>query len=282
MKSLKTILLLVLSITTISLSLGHFAVSIMSNQSRLKIDLPYDGLYLEQAYDKYSRIGQVDVIENSSNVLHYLEKVNGSAFKLQAKEELFIFEILVDAQTLKYLSGPHRGSHVGHLIRLPLSVGDEVEVLGKVFEVTSMSDVLTLEKDFRSTVLTLRASKIESTSTGVYNNTEIRFYDLKNGLLVRKLDLGYLILNGTLTPIYNYATRLLDSGVDADNDGLSDYVELLSGRSDPRFNDSDRDSWSDKVDPSPLDPWVPNLSIFFVAASVLFSSLAIRSAKKSR
>lgn len=253
---------------------SYLVVALTSSQITFTTTLPYEGLYLEYRFDKYSRIGLQDVTENSSNTIQYAERVDSSTIKLQAKEELFIFDVLVNTDSLRYLSGPHQGKVIGHLIDRNLRVGEETEVLGKIFEVTSRGDEFVFPDGLKVRTLTLMFNQLSERSTGRYNETEVRVYDLNSGLLVWKHDRGSNLTGNQL--IYNYVTQLVDPRIDLDGDGLSEYYELISARSDPRRPDSDGDFWGDRFDPAPLNVLMPNLPFTMLVAAGAFAFFTFR------
>jgi len=261
----------------LGVGVSYLASAFTSPGASFTPTLPYEGLYLEYKFDKYSRIGQQDVIENSSNTLQYVERVDPGIIKLRAKEELFVFDVLVNTDTLRYLSGPHQGKVIGHLIDRHIQVGQKVEVLGKLFEVTSRGDEFILPDGLKVNTLTLTSNQLINTSTGLYNETEVRIYDLNSGLLLWKHDRGFNLTAGRLS--YDYVTRLSDPKIDLDGDGLTDYYELISARSDPTRRDSDNDLWSDRFDPAPLDVLVPTLPFILLGAAGVLALFAFRLAQ---
>jgi hypothetical protein len=268
------VILLAASLVMLVGGAGYLVATLTSPQITLTTTLPYEGLYLEYRFDKYSKIGLQDVIENSSNTIQYAERLDSSTMKLQAKEELFIFDVLVDTDTLRYLSGPHQGKVIGHLINRDLRVGEMMEVLGKIFEVTSRGDEFVFPDGLKVRTLTLTFNQLSERSTGRYNETEVRVYDLNSGLLVWKHDHGFNLTGSQVT--YDYVTRLVDPRIDLDGDGLSEYYELISARSDPRRPDSDGDLWGDRFDPAPLNLLMPNLPFTMLATAGVLAFFTFR------
>ncbi|HJX23605.1 MAG TPA: hypothetical protein VJ574_04240 [Candidatus Bathyarchaeia archaeon] len=236
---------------------GIMAIS-LSTPSGTPTEVPYVGMTLVYWYNKTTDIGGSLIKDASHIVINYLSKTPEGLFRVDAHEELFTFDLLVNATTRQYAKGAENGSYVGHLVPLGLQVGDVVMIYSR-----RNFTCISTDYAFQLQGVTLRASELvyhESWSKpeADYNQTIYRYFDSANGIMLMEddKDLTHNVGYGKIT--HDFETTIVDDGTDNDKDGVTDFRELFMIRTDPLKPDTDRDLWVDTLDPWPNDILLPN------------------------
>lgn len=158
-----------------------------------------------------------------------------------------------------------------------LQVGDNVEVTGFEYGVSTLSRTIELEDFGGVEAVELRYSNSsEETTIGDmevtdYRGSEKRYYHAKTGLLLKTVEensythtTSYL---GEMDKTETSTLEIQENNIDTDEDSLTDLEELVEYSTDPTMEDTDQDGLSDRAevqdhntDPTKVDTDSDNLT----------------------
>jgi len=235
----------------------------------VQLEIPYDGMTLKWLYHSEIVQNETRTVQDETWLFTYT-KLNESRFEM--KDLVVNWTYVVDVTTRKILSGPTKtyiGTSTSHWIFsnfsfTDFSIGDSVEILGDDFKVVSTNeDVWVPSINSGVEVKCFEFERTTQRDTLVY--TESYYYDVNTGIKVMWADYGESV-GGDF--FFDSQVILIETGIDMDKDGLTDYKELFVTFTNPRKSDTDGDLWNDSLDIVPRDAILPNGIIALIIAGM--------------
>lgn len=138
-----------------------------------------------------------------------------------------------------------------------LKVGENVEITGFEYGVSTLSRTIELEDFGEVKTVELRYSNSsEETTVGDmevtnYRGTEKRYYHAETGLLLKIVEENsytHTTSFGEMDKKETSTIEIQENNVDTDDDGLTDLQELIEYNTDPTMEDTDQDGLSDRAE----------------------------------
>ena len=196
-------------------------ILVMLSNNALAFSIPYEGW--SPKWDRY-----LDDDKINSYFYSYGEEIKDGIFKVTDSDKIVL---TYNAKTRELVERIEYESFTGiktsHWINTDVKLGDQIEIADDTFPVVSSNSVIELPSIGK-------ISTIELT-----NGDYTYYYDKITGIKLKEEE---------TTVFGNYNIYITDSGIDNDDDGLSDFDELFVKRTDPTLKDTDDDGLDDPTE----------------------------------
>jgi len=194
-------------------------ILIIFSNNASAFSIPYEGW--TPKWDSY-----LDDKKVNSFIYSYDEEIGDSIFKVTNYPDKDVFTY--NAKNREVIEGIEYGPYVGtktsHWIDTDVKIGDDIEIQDIMYQVLSTDSVIELPSIGKISTIELKY------------DLNMKYYDKITGIKLKEEDFS----------LYGQFSRIItDSGTDVDNDGLTDFEELLIKRTDPLLNDTDDDGLND-------------------------------------
>jgi len=269
---------------TLYVSLISLSLLVLSNQvgfsnsvSIPDLSIPYDGMTLKWLYQFKAVVPAVseERVDEETWLAVYTRGSVENFFEVREvfPDEEYNFE--VDGSTGVITTGKNKGKFVSHWIPTDVSVGKSFDFAGFDTNATVISKNAEVYLPKISGGVTINAFELQSYMIfEEENDTHVvkDFFDKNTGVRVKTRTEYDTVLAGYFAKIYIEIT-LTESGVDNDDDGLTDYEELFATLTNPIKSDSDGDLWKDSADMMPNNFLLPNGLIIALVVIISISGI---------
>jgi len=294
------LLLTILSLSGLCTQQFHVVNAVVSIPD---LSIPFEGMTLKWLFNATGSIGTMETGSTKTGLYKYTKRLSETKFEvtqLLPEEEKETYEI--DTNTREIVSGSEEGNFTSHWIPTDISIGDEINISDTKFTVASKNEEVYLPSiNHDTSIKCIRLEHVESIS-GI-DVTISHFYDVNVGLKVKTVGFGQGF-SGILAVKVSIEGNIIETGIDNDQDELTDCQELfvtltnpqkadtdgdnLSDKSEielgtnPLTTDSDMDFWSDDIDFMPNNSLMPNGVIISLAVIVTSGIIAYKLLKKRK
>lgn len=203
------------------------------------IEIPYEGMNIRStSQGSISCSGETTDSWSRSGLFAYKEK-NGDIFAVETSDGE---ELKYDSQTREIITSENL-SKSSHWIDTAVSVGEDVEISGNTYEVVSLStsvdtnfgqiEAIELEKTYAATELVTNENADGQIA-------ETAYYDKESGIFVKSVFDGSYRSQGIYSSYvcdYDSERLLKDTGVDFNDNGVSNLEEIIVENKDPRVRE---------------------------------------------
>lgn len=194
-------------------------IIILCSNNASAFSIPYEGW--TPKWDSY-----LDDKKVNSFIFSYDEEIGDGIFKVTNYPDKDVFTY--NAKNREVIEGIEYGPYVGtktsHWIDTDVKIGDDIEIQDIIYQVLSTDSVIELPSIGKISTIEFKY------------DLNMKYYDKITGIKLKEEDFS----------LYGQFSRIItDSGTDVDNDGLTDFEELLIKRTDPLLNDTDGDGLND-------------------------------------
>jgi hypothetical protein len=203
--------------------------------------VPYVGLALAYFNNNSYNTGTINYTACTDTIMHYYSQTSSGLFKINAREELFIHPLLLNATTRQYVGGPEDGQY-SHLIPTDLHLGQKLIIsLNRTFTVLSTNTTIVLDKGVKVQAFTLYYHSESVIGSVSENRTTIRYYDTEYGILLKELDSDMTTNPKGYNTAFNFLVTIEDDQQPPVSGGLSNYEALFVAHTSPLIANSNSD-----------------------------------------
>jgi len=264
--------ILYISLMSFSLLLSNNQVGFVNSSVSIpNLSIPYDGMTLKWLYDFKIFMGTPETVvyQKTENWVNIYTKKDLTTIKVKAiyPDEETTYEI--DVVTRRIISESGETSFTDEWIQTNVSIGERINIRNTTATVVSKNEEQYLNTKRGS--LTLRCFRLEALMKfGDKEEIWTYYFDMNTGINVNTVQ-DYVELFEGYPARVHVELRLIETNIDNDEDGLTDYDELFATLTHPLKSDSDGDLWNDSLDMMPNNFLLPNALII---ASVVIISIS--------